>query len=118
MDEAGENPVRGVRAQSDMGSFNSAGVGSSRPGDRRDRVFDRSRGPSANPKAAKSSTTRGPQGLASDSDGDGAEPRTPHTEGNRDASSFGPQKSPSCSAETMPGREPGTYGVRPGGNTH
>ncbi len=45
-----------------------AGVGSFWPGDRRNRLFDRSRGPSANPRAAKSSTMKGPQGLASHSD--------------------------------------------------
>ena len=50
------------------GPLNSAGVGSPRPGDRWGRLLDRSRGPSANPRAANSSTTRGPQGLASDLD--------------------------------------------------
>ncbi len=66
VDEAGENPAGGVRAQGVRST--RAGVGSLWPGDRRNRLFDRSRGPSANPRAAKSSTMKGPQGLASHSD--------------------------------------------------
>jgi hypothetical protein len=57
----GPDPITG-------GSFNSARVGSLRPGDRRSRLFDRSRGPGANPSAVNSSTTKGPEGLASNSD--------------------------------------------------
>ena len=55
----------GGSASKSFGNCYVSGVGSFRPGDRRNRLFDRSRGPSANPRAAKSSTTKGPQGLAS-----------------------------------------------------
>lgn len=60
----GSGPCPNIRA----GSFNSAHVGSLRPGDRRSRLFDRSRGPGANLLAVNSSTTKGPEGLVSDSD--------------------------------------------------
>ena len=54
-----------IRVQVPQGPFNSAGVGSSCPGNRRDRGADTPRGPRANPAAANSSTTRGAKALAS-----------------------------------------------------
>ena len=48
------------RGPGPQGSFNLAGVGSSRPGDRRDRVSDHTRGSPANPETANSSTMKGP----------------------------------------------------------
>jgi hypothetical protein len=54
-----------TRVQVPLGPSNSAGVGSSRLGDERDRGADTPRGPRANPAAANSSTTSGPKGLAS-----------------------------------------------------
>lgn len=59
-------PLRAAtRVQVPQGSLNSAGVGSSRLGDERDRGADTPRGPRANPAAANSSTTRGAKALAS-----------------------------------------------------
>ncbi len=57
------NPVRGGSGSST--SFNPAGVGSFVPGDRPNRVRLARRLP-ANPEAAKSSTMKGPRGLASE----------------------------------------------------
>jgi len=52
------------RGPGPQGTFNLAGVGSSQPGDRRDRVSDHTRGSPANPETANSSTTKGPKKRA------------------------------------------------------
>ena len=52
------------RGPGPQGAFNLAGVGSSQPGDRRDRVSDHTRGSPANPETANSSTMKGPKKRA------------------------------------------------------
>jgi len=54
-----------IRVQVPQGSFNSAGVGSSCPGNGQDRTGDTVRGLRANPAAANSSTMKGAKALAS-----------------------------------------------------
>ena len=66
------NPVQGDRGS--LTSFNLTGVGSFEPGDRPNRNATRPgkrpfRGPLENPAAAKSSTMKGPRGLAGESCG-------------------------------------------------
>jgi hypothetical protein len=57
-----------IRVGVPLGSFNLTGVGSFRPGDRRNRAFDRVRVPSANPRDVNSSTMKVSQEIASESD--------------------------------------------------
>lgn len=83
--KAGENPVKGTRvkvAPSDKTgespgerSRNLAGVGSSRPGDRRDRARDGARGWGQKPHREELNHERPVKGLPVTSFGDGAEPR-------------------------------------------
>lgn len=103
------------RGPDPSGSFNLAGVGSSRPGNRRDRVADRTRrsGEKTRRRIAQPRKAR-QQGLASES---GRRRRRIAKNLHRWIRGCFCVRSPEIAhvAETMPRREPGTYGARPEG---